>query len=371
MRASLSTWRLGVTAALIVVLFAVIAAAAVSLSRTPQSLEIGERDGGAATPHNQSTSVTVVTVVAGDSAASIGRRLAASDVIGSHYRFELLALLLGWESRLEPGEYTFEPGLTTYEILRRIHFGETSPWRVVIPEGLRLEQVSERLAEATVVDAAAFRAVLEAPSADVVSGTLAAQRPPGTTLEGYLFPSAYTLPLDGAAEQAVRAMLERLDDSISPQLRDLLNESGRSLHEVLIIASIIEREVIEDSERALVSAVIRNRLDAGMPLQMDSTVQYAVGTPAEWWKRDLGAVDLATKSPYNTYVTSGLPPAPIASPGLASIIAAASPANVPYRYFVARGDGYHAFAVTYEEHLENVERYLGGEEREEPEGGEQ
>lgn len=371
MRASLSTWRLGVTAALIVVLFAVIAAAAVSLSRTPQSLEIGERDGGAATRGNQPTSVTVVTVVAGDSAASIGRRLAASDVIGSHYRFELLALLLGWESRLEPGDYTFEPGLTTYEILRRIHFGETSPWRVVIPEGLRLEQVSERLAEATVVDEAAFRRVLEAPSADVVSGTLAAQRPPGTTLEGYLFPSAYTFPLDGTAEQAVRSMLQRLDDSISPQLREQINESGRSLHDILTIASIIEREVIEDSERALVSAVIRNRLDAGMPLQMDSTVQYAVGTPAEWWKRDLGAVDLATESPYNTYVTSGLPPAPIASPGLASIIAAASPANVPYRYFVARGDGYHAFAVTYEEHLENVERYLGGDEREEPEGGEQ
>lgn len=362
MRASLSTWRLGVTVALIAVLFAVIAAAAVSLSRTPESIEVGTRERAAPTTRNQATSVTVV---AGDSAGSIGRRLAASDVIASHYRFELLTLLLGWESRLEPGEYTFEPGLTTYEILRRIHFGETSPWRVVIPEGLRLEQVTERLAEATVVDAAAFRAVLEAPSADVVGGTLAARRPAGATLEGYLFPSAYTFPLDGTAEQAVRDMLQRLDDSITPQLWDLINESGRSLHEILTIASIIEREVVEDSERALVSAVIRNRLDAGMPLQMDSTVQYAVGTPGEWWKRDLLAVDLETVSPYNTYLSAELPPTPIASPGLASIIAAASPASVPYRYFVARGDGYHAFAVTYEEHQANVERFLGDE------GGEQ
>ncbi len=347
------------TIALLAVVFAAVAAAVVALSRTPGSQQVGVE-------HRPTTlritEPSAVTIVSGDSAASIGRRLVASGVIASQYRFELLAVLLSWESRLEPGSYTFEAGLTTYEILRRIHFGETSPWRVVIPEGLRLEQVIERLAESNVVEATALRAVLEAPPQDVVSGTLATRRPLGSTLEGYLFPSAYTFPLDGTAEQAVRAMLQRLDESITPQLWDTINSSGRTLHEILTIASIIEREVIEDNERPLVSAVIWNRLEAGMPLQMDSTVQYAVGESGEWWKDDLGAVDLDTASPYNTYVAAALPPGPIASPGLASIMAAANPANVPYLYFVARGDRTHAFAVTYEEHLDNVERFLGGEQ---------
>ena len=123
---------------------------------------------------------------------------------------------------------------------------------------------------------------------------------------------------------------------------------------------MIEREVIEDSERALVSAVIGNRLDVGMLLQMDSTVQYAVGRDGDWWKRDLTLADLGVDSPYNTYRYAGLPPTPIASPGLASIEAAANPANVPYLFFVAKGDGTHVFAVTFEEHQANIERYRGG-----------
>ncbi len=348
-----SPLRLGVTVAMCAVVFAAVATAAVSLSRTPgrQEVDPGPRASVTATDN------TAVSVVAGDTAASIGRRLAASDVIDSYYRFELLALLLGWESHLEPGEYSFEPGLTTYEILRRIHFGETSPWRVVFPEGLRLEQVTDRLVESNVVDAASLRAVLEDPSPELVEGTLAARRPSGTSLEGYLFPSAYTFPLDGMAEDAVRKMLQRLDESITTRVWDQINESGRPFHEILTIASIIEREVVDGAERVLVSAVIWNRLAAGMPLQMDSTVQYAVGHSDEWWKGELSLADLEKESPFNTYVVPGLPPSPIAAPGLASIEAAANPAAVPYLYFVARGDGMHAFAVTYEEHQANVDRY--------------
>ena len=158
----------------------------------------------------------------------------------------------------------------------------------------------------------------------------------------------------------MRFMLLRFDDMMTPQLWEQITASGRSLHEILTIASIIEREVVEESERSLVSAVIWNRLEAGMLLQMNSTVQYAVGEPSGWWKAGLSDDDLSLASPYNTYLSSGLPPTPIASPGLASIEAAANPANVPYLFFVARGDGTHAFAVTYEEHQANVERYRGG-----------
>ena len=351
-----SRWRLAVATLVLVVAFLAAATATVAVSRTPSERLLTELDPGPARPTYGPSSVSIAL---GDSAASIARRLEAADAIGSHTRFELLASLLGWESRLEPGDYTFEAGLTTFEILRRIHSGETSPLRVVIPEGLRLEQVTERLTLSNVVNAGAFRAALDTVSDEPAAGSLAANRPTGASLEGYLFPSAYSFPLDGSEEDVIRLMLARFDDSLTQPLRQRIDASGRSLHEIMIIASIIEREVIEDAERALVSAVIWNRLDAGMLLQMDSTVQYAVGTEGDWWKQELTAADLRLESPYNTYRSAGLPPTPIASPGLASIEAAASPANVPYLFFFAKGDGTHAFAVTFEEHQANIERYRG------------
>ncbi len=354
---SASQWRAGVAIVVLVVACVTAATATVAISRTPSERLRGDFEEQVDRPAFGPSSVSIAL---GDSAASIGRRLVAGEAIGSHTRFELLASLLGWESRLEPGDYTFEAGLTTFEILRRIHFGETSPLRVVIPEGLRLEQVTERLAQSNVVDPDAFRTALESVSSETLAGSLAANRPAGASLEGYLFPSAYSFPLDGSADDIIRQMLSRFNDSLTPQLWERINSSGRSLHEILIIASIIEREVIEDSERVLVSAVIWNRLEAGMLLQMDSTVQYAVGRAGDWWKRELTLADLEVDSPYNTYRSSGLPPTPIAAPGLASIEAAANPANVPYIFFFARGDGTHAFAVTFEEHQANVERYRGG-----------
>ncbi|MYA00336.1 MAG: endolytic transglycosylase MltG [Chloroflexi bacterium] len=351
------SWRTTVTVVLLIATMIAIASAAVVISRPSDPLRAADAKIGSVAAEGSPASVTIV---AGDSAAVIARRLLASQVIESDTRFELLALLFGWESRLEPGSYTFEAGLTTYEILRRIHFGEISPLRLVIPEGLRLEQVTERLAQAGVIDRAELAAALATAAESTVAGTLAARRPPRTSLEGYLFPSAYSFPLGSTPEDALRFMLLRFDDMMTPQLWEQITASGRSLHEILTIASIIEREVVQDSERSLVSAVIWNRLEAGMLLQMNSTVQYAVGEPSGWWKAELSDDDLSLASPYNTYLSSGLPPTPIASPGLASIEAAANPANVPYLFFVARGDGTHAFAVTYEEHQANVERYRGG-----------
>ena len=350
------SWRTGVTLVLLIATMAAIASAAVAISRTSDPLRAAPPAVGI---HALESGPASVTIVAGDSAAVIARRLLAGQVIESDTRFELLALLFGWESRLEPGSYTFEAGLTTYEILRRIHFGETSPLRLVIPEGLRLEQVTERLAQAGVVDRAEFTAALATAAESTVAGTLAARRPAQTSLEGYLFPSAYSFPLGTTPDEALRLMLLRLDQAMTPQLWEQIVASGRSLHEILTIASIIEREVVEESERSLVSAVIWNRLEAGMLLQMNSTVQYAVGAPDAWWKAELSDGDLSLASPYNSYLTAGLPPTPIASPGLASIEAAANPANVPYLFFVARGDGTHAFAVTFGEHQANVERYQG------------
>ena len=314
--------------------------------------------GAAAAP---AAGVTTIEIRAGDSAGAIGDVLYLSGLITSARRFDTLVNLLGWGGDLEPGIYTFESGLATYELLRRIHSGETSPLRVTIPEGWRSEQVAALLAEAEVASAAEVLAALRRDANG--AGTLAQERPAGASLEGYLFPSTYRFPLGATADQAVRMMLERFDQAVDEEVRTLIARSGRSLHEILTAASIIEREVVLDEERPVVAAVIWNRLNRGMRLQMDPTVQYAVASnPSRaardgYWPLDLLAADLQYLSPYNTYVVEGLPPTPIASPGLASIRAAASPADVPYLYFVARGDGSHVFAVTYEEHETNVERY--------------
>ncbi len=338
-----------------------IVGATVAISQSPQRLAEANL-GSRVDPDSTSMSVghTEVVVTGGDSAAVIARRLLERGVIDSQARFELLASLLGWEIRLEPGSYSFESGLTTYEILRRIHFGETSPLRVVLPEGLRVEQVIERLVAANVSDATSLRNALSTAPEWIDADSLAANRPAGTTLEGYLFPSAYSFPLGASAEEALALMLRRFDDSFTQDLRAQLATAERSLHEILTIASIIEREAAVDAERPLVSAVIWNRLDAGMRLQMDSTVYYAVGRSDRWWSGELTSADLALESPYNTYIADGLPPTPIASPGLASIEAALNPARAPYLFFFGRGDGTHLFAVTFEEHQANIERAREG-----------
>ena len=316
--------------------------------------------------HVDAPGTASVEIYAGDTSAQIAQRLSQSGAITSVRRFEILVQLLGWDRRLEPGVYSFEPGLTTLEVARRIHFGETSPWRITIPEGLRIEQVSELLVAAEFVTADALSAALADPGNAI--GTLAAERPAGVSLEGYLAPSTYSFPLGVGSSQLVRLMLERFDESLTADLRGQVASSGRSLHEILTIASIIEREAALDEERSLVSAVIWNRLAIGMPLQMDSTVQYALGSlPAQaerfgYWKRSLSLADLQLESMHNTYMVDGLPPTPIAAPSVASILAALTPADVPYLFFVARGDGSHAFATTFEEHEQNVERYRGGSE---------
>ncbi len=296
----------------------------------------------------------------GDTAAQIAQRLHAAGLIDSPRRWTTLVQLLGWEDGLEVGSYSFEAGLTSYEIVRRIHSGEHSPLRVIIPEGLRLEQFAERLEAAEIVSAADFLAALRRP--ENVAGTRAASRPPGLRPEGYLFPGGYEFPLDVTADQVVRIMAQRFDAEAAPILLNA-DPQGRTLHAILTVASIIEREAAVNEERPIIAAVLWNRIEIGMPLQVDPTVQYAAANdPASvaahgWWKRELTLEDLALASPWNTYTAPELPPTPIAAPGLASLRAALAPADVNYLFFFARGDGTHAFAETYEEHQANIEQW--------------
>ena len=310
--------------------------------------------------------VTQVEVRPGDSAAEIGRALQDAVVITSARRFETLVSLQGYADVLAAGVYDFEPGLLTLEIVERIRDGITSPQVVTIPEGLRLEEIAARLEAAGIVTSAAFLAAALDPAS--VSGTLAAQRPPGTSVEGYLFPSTYRFSLLVSAQGAVRVMAQRMDAQLTPDRLAAARDAGRTLHTVLTVASIVEREAVIPAEQPVIASVFWNRVDAGMRLEADPTVQYAVaeqpGNVAQfgYWKTGLTLDDLMLDSTYNTYQIAGPPPTPIAAPGLGAIDAAMAPATTDFLFFVARGDGSHAFARTLEEHQENVERFQGGGE---------
>ena len=307
--------------------------------------------------------VVVVDVPPGASAKEVGQALFDRGVIASVRQFETIVGLLGYADRLAAGTYDFEPDLLTLEVIERIRNGVISELVVTIPEGLQLGEIVDRFAQATPLTASALLTAAAAPG--LADGTLAASRPGGGSLEGYLFPSTYVVSRLATPEEILRAMLERFDDQFPIALRAEMASQG-GLHAVLTVASIVEREAAIPAERPLIASVFWNRLRREMRLEADPTVQYALAlNPAGratfgYWKSPLTEEDLQVQSPFNTYLVPGLPPSPIASPGLASILAALRPAETGLFFFVARGDGGHLFAETFEEHVENVDRVQGG-----------
>jgi UPF0755 protein len=213
------------------------------------------------------------------------------------------------------------------------------------------------------IDDDAFLRLARAPTATLTQEfSFLANAPEGASLEGFLFPGAYSIESSTDSEALLRLMLENFDRQVTPAIRQGFGAQGLSLREAVTLASIIEREATIAAEKPIMAGVFLNRLRAGMPLQADPTVQYALGLQAggSWWKSPLEAADLAVESPYNTYLIDGLPPGPIANPGLASLQAVAAPATTDYLFFVldcaAATPGTHVFSVTYEEHLAHVEK---------------
>jgi peptidoglycan lytic transglycosylase G len=342
-----------------IALAAVVAASAWIVVGAPSSVPEGSSHDGPV-PAGE---VVLIDVVPGETAATIGQRLKTAGVIDNANSFRLLARLTGAERQLEAGEYEFGPGTSVLDALSRIRAGLTSARNVTVPEGLRVEQVAALLDQRGVVPAKEFLTALKAyaPSS-LETADLLSSRPIGQSMEGFLFPATYSFSRRITATEAVEMMVKALTDRFTPQMRDDARRQGLSPFQVLTLASIVEREAIIPEDRPLIASVYLNRLKQELPLQADPTVQYAVApatgvTAAALWKRDLTADDLKTDSPYNTYVKKGLPPGPIASPGLDSIRAVLHPADTTYLYFVARPNGSHAFSTTFAEHEQNVERY--------------
>ena len=270
--------------------------------------------------------------------------LASSGVIRSPRLFGLYATITGRDRALRPGTYLLQRGTSWGEVIDALIEGRGIVRTITVPEGFALSEIVPLLAATLRVPIDSVRRAVRDTSLRRQLGV------PTSTLEGYLFPDTYSFPDGTSARTAVEIMVRRFEQVWRPEWTPRLAELGRSRHEMVTLASIVEKEARLDRERPVIAAVYTNRLRQGMLLQADPTVQYARGEHTE---RVLYR-DLEIDSPYNTYKRAGLPPGPIASPGRASLEAALYPADVPYRYFVAYPDGHHEFRTDFSGHEEAV-----------------
>lgn len=265
-------------------------------------------------------------VTAGQTAAILRQR----GVILSATWFKLLVKVTGTGKRIMPGEYSLRSHMSAEEALWRLtHSVYISSVKVVLPEGWRMEQVAERLEANGITQAAPFLKLAREQN-----------------LEGYLFPSTYQLEKKMPPQEVINLLKSEFDKQVRPLFSKGFAQ-GLDERKTMVIASIVEREAVDETERPLIAAVYINRFRRRIPLEADPTTQYALG----YWKKGLTYKDLKVKSPYNTYVVGGLPPGPICSPGINSVTAALAPANFDALYFVADRKGKHIFNASFKEHL--------------------
>ncbi len=302
-------------------------------------------------PASAAGQTRTVVISSGESTWQIGQRLAGAGVVRSAWAFVAAARLRGATSRLRHGEYALSPAQSALQIVDVLTRGETVLHRVTVPEGYTVRQVADLLAEAGLADRERFLDLALRGGRRLARATL--EDLPIDSLEGYLFPDTYLLTRELDEAAILGRLLDRFDAAVGPDIRAAARARGLTLHQLLTVASMVEREARVPEERPVIAGVIYNRLRQGMRLEIDATVLYALGHH----KTVVTAADLDVDSPYNTYRHDGLPPGPIANPGLPSIVAAAGPAEVPYLYYVLKPDGRHHFSRTLREHLEAIRRY--------------
>lgn len=300
-----------------------------------------------------STAMIIVEVPNGSTTTKIGTILVEQGIIDNADSFKLQSKMKGMDGKYKAGEYTLSPAMTMTEIMDILVTGNVNTVRFTIPEGLMVSEVADKLAEEGLINRDMFMKEIESGDfnykflKDAPSGEL--------RLEGYLYPNTYDVFTTASEHDIIDRLLRQLDTVFTDEMYARAEELGMDLNEVMTIASLIERETMVDSERAKVASVIYNRLDIGMKLQIDATVQYALGEQ----KQFLTYKDLEVESPYNTYQIAGLPPGPICSPGEASIKAALYPEDTDYIYYVlsAAKDGTHKFAKTGDQFLKYKQEY--------------
>ena len=342
--------KIGLAAAMVVLTAVLVIGGASYLGRQVGAALGPEDETGAPVDVEPGQPVEIV-IASGSSGQDIGAMLAVQGVVHSALEFEVAVRNVDAAQRLQAGTYALTTLMDPAEVVAILVAGPTpAVYRVTVIEGLRVEEMLVALAEITPHEYSELEDALL--GGDVVSSLR--EMPEQTTLsdwEGLLFPDTYEFAKSAPPESILQRMASKMEQRVNSIDWSDWRALGYTEYEGIVLASLIEAEVRVDDERAVVSSVIHNRLAEGMKLDIDATVYYALGT------RDVTRFDRTVDSPYNTYVVVGLPPTPIALPGKASLVAAASPEATEYFFYVlADRDGNHVFAKTFDEHLDNVNR---------------
>lgn len=292
----------------------------------------------------------VIMVKPGMGAHDIGNLLYEQGVIKSVLVFQIVSKIEGMENSLQAGEYVLNRKMTVQQIVGLLVKGETNYQQITIPEGYTIEQISKLLQEKQLGNALTVKTVAQ----NAVPYTYMVNNNSNVLYkaEGYLFPDTYRIAKGATEEQILRMMMDQFDKQFTDAMRVRATEMGLKVKDVIILASLVEKEAQLPSDRPVIAGVFLNRLKQDMPLQSCATIQYILGYP----KAELSVQDTEIPSPYNTYQHMGLPPGPIANPGIAAINAVLQPEKTDYIYFVADAQGAHHFSKTYEEHLIAIEK---------------
>lgn len=321
------------------------------------SLQLWLQESQLLTPTNVNGSPQEFQIALNEPAVSVIERLATFGLIKDAGAFRNYLIYAGLDNQIQAGDYQLSAAMTPIQIAQEILDATSEFVEFIILPGWRLEEIAEALPSSGLnITIEEFLAAAHNPPSGY---SFSNQIPPGLSVEGFLMPGSYELSRELNAEEFIVILLHKFEELVTVEIRDGLAQQGLSLREGVIVASIVEREAVVKEEQNLIASVFLNRLEVGMPLEADPTVQYALGynsAQLTWWTNPLSAIDLGFDSPYNTYVYHTLPPGPIANPSLDAIIAVAFPAQTPHYYFRAACDnsGRHNFAETFEAHQANA-----------------
>lgn len=279
-----------------------------------------------------------VAIPEGATVLQISQILKREGLIRSSLAFKIHVIQSGLSRKLQAGYFSLSPSSSSYEIAQSLTKGAQDVW-VTIPEGWRVEEIAELLESKLDISQKEFIA---------------------RSKEGYMFPDTYLIPKKSTAQEVAKNLRDNFERRFS-SLASQFSKTTLTQDEIVVLASLIERETKFTEDRPRVAAVLKKRLVLGMPLEVDATVQYALGYSEEektWWRKNLKVQDLSVNSPYNTRKFAGLPPGPIANPGLSSLEAVLSPLDTDYLYYISDKEGKIHFAKTLEEHIQNIGRYL-------------